>query len=461
VAERVLRGGAWAVVGRLLGLVLGVGINVLLARVLSPADFGRYFVALTTVSFLSILGMLGLNRAVVRFVGAALAKELYYRSRAILRIVLLVGSGSGIVIALLYSATGEILAAPLGLNQTSSEKMLIAVWVGLQCVQQLHVAALRSFQDIRAVMALDASGGVLVRGSMFLAILFLALFGSISLVEVLLATVLALMIGLVLARSALNLNVSPLRHSRSKIVKSAKTTRVIFRRLFKTSVPLMGAAVAFSLLNHSMVWILAAFSHEEVVALFTASFRLGTIATFLALCAAQIVPPIIAELYSRSDIETLRTLLQTISAWSTLFTLIVIGLFIAFGEPLLSLLYGDYYGSGALVLTILSFGWLVSAWAGQAQDMLMMSGHEKAFMAIVVLATALGITLSMVMVRPFGAEGIAFAWVISITLQNLTALCVVRKRLGIWAHPGAVIGKLSLGRGVAFGRNWKNSRSGL
>ena len=67
LGERVARGAAWIVAGRLLVRSLGLINTLILARLLTPDDFGVVAIGLTVMQLLQNLSDIGVSHAVVRF----------------------------------------------------------------------------------------------------------------------------------------------------------------------------------------------------------------------------------------------------------------------------------------------------------------------------------------------------------------------------------------------------------
>jgi O-antigen/teichoic acid export membrane protein len=63
--RRLLSGSAWASGGRIGGAMVGIVTTMLLERMLSPAEFGAYFLALSIVSLGVVVGAMGLPKTVV------------------------------------------------------------------------------------------------------------------------------------------------------------------------------------------------------------------------------------------------------------------------------------------------------------------------------------------------------------------------------------------------------------
>ncbi len=77
----VLRHGSWASIGRVLNLGLAFVSTFVLARLLTPEDFGRFNVARTTVSFLGTLAAFGLGSTALRTLGYYVSDATSVRQR--------------------------------------------------------------------------------------------------------------------------------------------------------------------------------------------------------------------------------------------------------------------------------------------------------------------------------------------------------------------------------------------
>jgi len=167
VFERVSRGGRWVVTGRVLGIALTVAINALLARVLGPAGFGGFVMTMTLMGLLSLIGMVGLNEALVRFISESLARRLpRTAARIVLRAIaiclaafLLVGPVAFVVICF----------TPLGLETVGDVPhiaLLVVLGAAALGLQQLAAEALRGFHHLKlaSLFAGGQTGGLLCTG---------------------------------------------------------------------------------------------------------------------------------------------------------------------------------------------------------------------------------------------------------------------------------------------------------
>src|SRR5215208_4702457 len=82
--RRLLSGGTWSFVGKVGGSIIGVVTNGLLARLLTPQEFGAYFLALSIIMFGAVVGSLGLPKTGVRFVAESMAFNQLGRTRRVI-----------------------------------------------------------------------------------------------------------------------------------------------------------------------------------------------------------------------------------------------------------------------------------------------------------------------------------------------------------------------------------------
>src|SRR3712207_8935194 len=97
--RRLFSGSAWAFGGKIGGATIGVVTNGLLARLLSPQEFGAYFLAISVVSLGAVIGSLGLAKPAVRFV----AEDMGLNRSGPLRRAICTMPGSGVLGALIVS----------------------------------------------------------------------------------------------------------------------------------------------------------------------------------------------------------------------------------------------------------------------------------------------------------------------------------------------------------------------
>ncbi len=86
------------------------------------------------------------------------------------------------------------------------------------------------------------------------------------------------------------------------------------------------------------------------------------------------------------------------------------------------------------MLVLLSLGRLVSVWAGSSGVTLIMTGHQKAMMALTVVTGALSVAGEILLAPRFGGPGVATATTTMAVVQNLLQVALAKRLVGVWTH---------------------------
>lgn len=118
------------------------------------------------------------------------------------------------------------------------------------------------------------------------------------------------------------------------------------------------------------------------------------------------------------------------------FPLLLLVFLALFSEPVLGIVYGDYYRRADLVLRLLCVGQLANVWSGSCGFTLMMTGNQAILLRVVLLrgiVTALG---GFLVVDHFGGQGVACVVASALASRGLLMVLAVRITTGVWTHAG-------------------------
>jgi O-antigen/teichoic acid export membrane protein len=446
VKRRLLSGGAWALGGRVVLAFTGLATNALLARLMSPAELGVYFLAYSVVITCANLGALGLETAVVRFVAESIGLEQYKRTRRSIKLALGIGSLGAVVVGSAYLLFGGRLASLLFDSPAlAAVAGMTAGWIVVAALQGILVETFRGFHDIRMTTILGGvtnGNGILTGGLLSLALLVLFLFrGDASLTMVMLLAVASGATSALLAGWLLRRRVASLPQDKHGIQFSGG-------QMMHVAWPLLVTTLAAFALGQSSIWIAGAFLGQKEVALYGAAYRLVAYVTVPLQIANMVAPPVIAEMYAQGRIQGLEHTLRAIATTAGIPAFLLLAAFVLFGGPIVGLLFGDYYREAAVLLALLSLGKMVSVWAGSCGKALLMTGHHTTMMAVTIATGLITVAGAIWAAQHYGVTGIAGAAATGIVLQNMIMLLAVRKKVGVWTHAGlsGLLSKARLGQ---------------
>jgi O-antigen/teichoic acid export membrane protein len=428
----VISGSLWATTAKFLAVIAGFLLYFVLARVLEPAAFGGFVVAQSLVVGTSILATAGLDRVAGRAVavaanggdGATLDATTVRVVVLTLAFGLLVGAG----VAWGVLALGGIAA---GLAPLRSAALWLVPWIALHAYQRSTAEILRGYLNVAAATFLSgvvtnalAIGGLLV--------------GAAAGVAWSLPWTLALMTGAAAVNAGILATVLVLERSNvadraPQVGTPAPATRLT--DLLAQGGPILVVSAMAFLTTQSDLWILAAFGRPDEVAQYGASLRIVTLVGMPAFILQGVLPPYFAALHAQRRMPDLETLLRGATTVLAVPIVLMVAAVVAFAPTILTLVFGEFFGSAAGLLRILVLGTLGAAAAGLGGSALIMSGEQGPLSRVTFVASALTIAIGIVAVNVGGVGALAATMAAGQLLQSVLVLMLVRRRLGLRGWP--------------------------
>ena len=148
--NRTVNGGLWIFAGRAFFAGSALLINILLSRVLNTAAFGAYLMAFNIAFFGGVVGTLGLNQSIIRFLAEQRekGKQTWARKTALLslKIAMIGAAGTGILYTLLQLT---LLRGVLGSEIMASAALWTGLWIMLTVLQNVMAETFRGHGDVR------------------------------------------------------------------------------------------------------------------------------------------------------------------------------------------------------------------------------------------------------------------------------------------------------------------------
>lgn len=428
IRERIFSGSIWAFLGKMGSMSFGLIINALLARLLTPTDLGSYFLAISLVSVATVVAQMGLSRTILRLIAEAPGKKNISSIKPALKFVFFYAL-IGVITVLFFinSRMGRRMLSLFFKEKLPSRVIyLSSVLIFASVFQNILSESFRGFHKI----GLASLFKLLLNKLIFACVLvFLWFFlGEISLIRALTLAALAGCINILVAGGFLWQRVSKIG-----VPGHGKLTGM---NVLSIALPIMVTDMILSIFNNGSTWILGFLSSSENVALFNASFRLVSLVVVSLSVINSVLPPIIADLYSKDHIQRLEKVIRSTAFIAGIPAFLGLGLFLVASKPILGLVFGPFYAQGSTILIILILGQLVNVWAGSCQYTLLMTGFQKITMVGNLLSGVLNIILSVFLLDQFGVEGVAAAYSLSIIFNNIFMVFAVKKKIGIWTHIG-------------------------
>lgn len=420
------RGTSIMIVSTLLLLLLNFVARVVIARGVSPTQWGEFSLALALTGMLGIMAALGLPNAIAR----ALAFERTGADRRrLVRSAALGAIGSSAVGSVAVFLAAGALAAGFHDPNLQIVFELFAVSVAMIVVSMVLAAFFQGMERAEP----NAVFNQIVNPTLFMAFAAAAVFLHLGFIAVCLSYVLSYVIATAL------LVVYTLRylpkllehgpHDDQPVDLTAKLS------LLELTITLFGVASLNLLTQYADTIILAVHRSTAIVGTYTTSMTIARLFLVSNSALMYLYLPVAARLRSTGDLAAVRRSYVTSSRWTAATTIPLF--FICFFDPkqTLGFAFGHNYTGAASTeaLQILSVGSLASVIIGPSPAALAGLGHARSNMLYGLVSLGANIGLSLALIPTWGLIGASVAWAVARVIYP--GLCLVHLALGYRVEP--------------------------
>lgn len=415
-----IRGSSALMVGKLVGIVLSLAIQVMLVQALTRAEFGAFGYALSIASMAMVLVSMGTTKAVPRFLGMydENGDDRRFVGTLVFEGVIICGLGLAVVLAIISFRgliEGRLIDGDLAF-------MLTAILI-LTAPQEAFDKVLEAF-----AATVGETRAIFVRKYVLDPVFRLIAISALIVVD---ASAQFLAVAYVIAGllgSGLYLSLV-VRQLRSRgLLQHFRRGRFDMpaKEIIRFSGPMLSHDLVFVALNAVAVVLIGRASGVDEVATFRAVFPLARMNQVIGWTFAVLYMPLAARFFARGDVAGMRGAYWRSAAWLSVLTLPVFLLTAVFAKPLVNTMFGAEYDSAAPVLSILSAGYYLNMSLGFNTVTLQTFGRLRLTIVVDVVAIAVFLVVASVLIPDHGAIGAAIAATTSLLTLN------VGGQIGVW-----------------------------
>ncbi len=398
---------------------LQFAFDLLLTNNYGAHGAGIFYLSLSVLMALALLGRLGLDQAAVRFIPHLLKKNPAEAS-GVRRSAVQLSLALTIPLSIVLFLTAPWLANEV-FNSSELTYYLQAFAFAVPPFSLMYIfsGTLRAMKHTRAALSVERAG---MYAFAIIAALTVGAFFGLSGLAV------GFVVGLYVIATIGALLIKRFMPKHKNVVSFDK------KRLMIVAAPLLFVTFATQMNGQVSVLIIGAMSDNASVAIFNIALKISMLMSLILAAINVIASTKISELYSSGRHKQLRIMISKISALGMalgipLFTVIAI-----FSNELLGL-FGNEFKAGSTALIILIIGQLVNVSVGSTNYILAMTGKEKVLATIVGTSLAINIALGIALVPVLGVVGAAIGTSLTMILGNIATVIVVRKHTKAWPLP--------------------------
>jgi O-antigen/teichoic acid export membrane protein len=394
-------------------------LQVMLARLMPADGYGGFVTLWTWMLALGSFAALGFAESSVRFLPRYHLRNRWAMLHGYWRFAL----GAVLVASTAMAALAAAVAVFVGVEDGPGLTMLlVALGLPFLAMEYLLEGVARSFgwfrlsavpvYIVRPLLIGGACLGLAWSGvTLTLPVVGMVLIGSMALV--------AIGVALLLARQI------------DRMTPAGRKARAGEKRLWLlASLPLLLLSGVDDIMGHADVLLLSLFVPAEEVGIYFAAARCLALSGFVAYAMTLVAGRRFAlDLAGRSREELQRNIIEAtrMTLWATLGS---VALALVAGPYLLAA-FGPEYGNGIGVMWVLGAGMVARALAGQAGEVLIVTGRLREGVLIAAAGLAVTLVAGVVLIPLFGLLGAAAGAALGMACRTICLVVVVRRVEGL------------------------------
>lgn len=401
-AKKLISGSSFLFLMSILAAVIAYFTRVVLARSLTPSEYGLFYAVFAFVSFFLFFRGLGLNEALAKYISEFKVKKKYNEIKTAIVSVLVWQLISSVIFGALLIIFSKFLA--VNYFKDASVSLILNIFL-VYILFSMFVLLLKSvFQGFQKMWLFSISEP-LKNILMFLFVL-LFLYAGLGVF----APVYAFTISWALVFFILSFFfIKTFKMFKYKI----KEFSGISKLMFAFGLPIMLTAIGARLIGRIDTLMLTYFTTLDQVGIYNVVLPTAMLFLFFSESVSAVAFPIISELWIKKDFSRLKEWLKVIYKYSFVILAPIMLAVFAFSDMFIKLFFGEAYISGAFALKILLIGILFFIIAKFNNVTISAIGKPAIITKIILLVSAINFVLNLVLIPLFGINGAALATTVS------------------------------------------------
>jgi O-antigen/teichoic acid export membrane protein len=392
--------------------------QVMLARWMGSFEYGIFVLVWTTMIIAGNLACLGFHTSVIRFIPE-------YRERAMMAELRGILVTSRLFVLVASTALAGLGAAGIWWMSPSIESYyLVPFLLGVICIPMIALSdVLQGISRANAWAFSALSPTYIVRPILLLVFMAGALIAGYqpcaenAVIAAILATYATTIWQLITVTARVDRRVPQ------------GPRRIHLREWFVVSLPIFLVEGFFFLLTNADVLMVGVYMQPDDVGVYFATVKTLALVHFVYFAVKAGAAQRYAA-FTHTDRHKLAEFARETVSWTFWPSLLMAGVVLALGEPMLTL-FGPGFERGYPLLFLLVAGVVARAAVGPAESLLTMTGNQNVCAAVFGLTLAFNVALSMALIPVYGLWGAAIATAAAMIFEAAALCFTVWRRLGI------------------------------
>jgi O-antigen/teichoic acid export membrane protein len=425
ITTKLIKGGIGNSLIQAFGQFFSLLLSILLARFLGVEKYGIYAYAIAIMNILSIAAEAGVPVLLMRETSINFNQQKFnLLFGSILRAYQFVG-----LVSISISIVG--LAIIWKLNQTYSDHQLytlylIMVFLPVAALMKTTSHALAGVDSLLSGQFLD-----LIARPATTALLFLTFFLLIPSTQ---QPGYAIIFQIISAILALTISIKILTKKIPKINQNKNQPKLNITWI-KSTIPFALLGGVSIIAGQTDIVMLGYFSSPENVGIYRVSVQGATLILFSMRAITMVAGPYFSILHAKKDLKQLQQVVKTTSRICFFISALTLIILFAFGEEIITTVFGQNFKNSYTTLIILSTGQTINSFFGPSGTLTTMTGNERVSVITVLAVAIANIILNSILIPQYGNVGAAIATAVSTAPCSIILCLYVKSKMSISTLP--------------------------
>jgi O-antigen/teichoic acid export membrane protein len=181
--------------------------------------------------------------------------------------------------------------------------------------------------------------------------------------------------------------------------------------------------------------MLGYFSSPENVGIYRVSVQGATLILFSMRAITMVAGPYFSILHAKKDLKQLQQVVKTTSRICFFISALTLIILFAFGEEIITTVFGQNFKNSYTTLIILSTGQTINSFFGPSGTLTTMTGNERVSVITVLAVAIANIILNSILIPQYGNVGAAIATAVSTAPCSIILCLYVKSKMSISTLP--------------------------
>jgi len=380
-------------------IISALGV-ILVARFLSPAEYGLVAIALIAPNLIQSIRDLGIDQATIKYTAQYNSEN----NTAKIKNILAAGITFELLLGFTLSALSYFLSGFLATNIFNRPEITPLIQIASFAILggALFKAAQSTFTGYEKMeyhsINLIVNSALKTGFMILLVILGFGAYGAI--IGTTIAYLIAGSISIIILYITVYKKLQKENDNKLEILATIKT-------MFRYGLPLSISAILSGFLAQFYIFLIAIYCTDLIIGNYQVALNFAVLVSFFVTPVTIILFPAFSKLDSQKEPETLRNVFQFSIKYATLLVVPAAFAVMALSQPAVSTLFGEKYEFTPLYLVLYLIAYLYTAFGNlSAGNLIKSQGKTEVNLKLTIITSIIGLILSLTLIPKFGILGL-------------------------------------------------------